>query len=277
MKSGNVTLSVVIKGPNGQHVAREFVSPRELQTFVEGREGSSFVLRVRNDNPFRICAILSVDGLSVIGGDRATDKSSGYVIEAHSTFEVPGWKVDSATAAGFFFTGSKETGDQSYVVQMGHGDDNKGTIGLIAYREDAPRRTMGMALAARHGSPFRGAAGSRGLGVEAVKSARMQASPVMLSASSAGSASMFESTSMEPDGDDLPEKTLGTGFGKAVDFETSNVRFRRGALVAQMEIWYENRRGLKRFGIDVDRPAPKRRQAFETSDGGCAPPPGWSR
>lgn len=272
MKIGNVTLSVIIKGSNGQHRAREFVSPRDQQTFVEGRDGTSFALRVANDNPFRIVAILSVDGLSVIGGERATGKSAGFVLEANSSLDVPGWKVDSASAAQFFFAGSRDGSDQSYVVQMGHGDENKGTIGLIAYKEDVPRRPIGIALAARHGSPLRGAMGGRGLNGEATKSARMQASPTTLSASASTTASMFEATSFE---DDLPERTLGTGFGKAVGFETSNVSFRRGALVAQMEIWYEDRRGLKRFGIDVDR-APRRRQAFGSPDSGCTPPPGWN-
>jgi len=273
MKTGNVTLSVVIKGTNGQHVAREFVSPRERQTFVEGREGSSFALRIRNDNPFRILAILSVDGLSTIGGERATPKSPGYVVEAHGTFDVPGWKVDSGTAAEFFFAASKDVGDESYAVQMGHGDQNKGTIGLIAYREDVPRRQTAMALAARTGTPFRSmpmTVGSRG--GQAMKSASPQSASAMLSASSASSA--HEPTSSQ---EDLPEKTLGTGFGKAVGFETTNVAFRRGGLVAQMEIWYENRRGLKRFGIDVDRPVPARRQAFDIGGDGCPPPPGWNR
>lgn len=271
MKTGNVTLSVVIKGSKGQHVAREFVSPRELQTFVEGRAGSSFALRIRNDNPFRIVAILSVDGLSTIGGERATPKSPGYVVEAHGTFDVPGWKVDSGTAAEFFFAASKDVGDESYAVQMGHGDENKGTIGLIAYREDVPRRPVAMALAARTGSPFRGAARGGTFGMEAMKSAAPSAEAVMLSSRSASS---HEPTSFQ---EELPEKTLGTGFGKAVEFETSNVQFRRGGLVAQMEIWYEDRRGLKRFGIDVDRPAPKTRQAFQVDEPGCTPPPGWNR
>lgn len=273
MKTGNVTLSVVIKGANGQHVAREFVSPRERQTFVEGREGSSFALRIRNDNPFRIVAIVSVDGLSTIGGERATPKSPGYVVEAHGTFDVPGWKVDSATAAEFFFAASKDVGDESYAVQMGHGDQNKGTIGLIAYREDVPRRQTAMALAARTGSPFRGMPRGGSFGMESMKSAAPRADAVMLSSTSAAS-SPHEPTSFK---EELPEKTLGTGFGKAVGFETTNVAFRRGALVAQMEIWYENRRGLKRFGIDVDRPAPARRQAFDVGGDGCPTPPGWSR
>lgn len=267
MRTGNVTLSVVIKGTRGDHVAREFVSPRERQTFVEGRDGSGFTLRIRNDNPFRIVALLSVDGLSTIGGERATPKSPGYVVEAHGTLEVPGWKVDSGTAAEFFFTASKETGDESYVSRMGHGDQNKGTIGLIAYQE-VPRRHAATALAARTGFPFRSIPMKGARSLEASGSESLRTDAVMLSASSP-----HEPTSLE---DGLAEKTLGTGFGRAVGFETSGVAFLRGALVAQMEIWYENRRGLKRFGIDVDRPENARRQAFDTG-GGCPTPPGWSR
>lgn len=273
MKTGNVTLSVVIKGANGQHVAREFVAPRDLQTFVEGREGSSFTLRIRNDNPFRILAMLSVDGLSVIGGERATLKSRGFVVAANTTFDVPGWKLDAHSAAEFFFAGMKEGRDESYLVQMGHDDENKGIIGLIAFGEERPRvrPPAGIALAARFGSPLRSAVGARTLSMEATKSA---AGPAMLAASSASVAD-HEPTSVLDDG---PEQTLGTGFGKAVRFETSNVSFRRGDLVAQMEIRYDDRRGLKKHGIDVDRSV-RRPQAFDLggSGDGCAPPPGWTR
>jgi hypothetical protein len=257
MKNGNVTLEIVIKGPKGDLVAKEFLSPKERDTFIEGREGSNFVLRIRNGNPFRITAVVSVDGLSVIDGEKAGRDSRGYVVAAHGTVEIPGWTVDSDTVAKFLFAGMKDGQDASYVAQIGGDVDNKGGIGLIAFKEKR-RESL-----ERH---MKGAT----FGASVLRGRSLSSDPVMLSASS----SSHEPTSFN---DEAEAQSLGTGFGKAQEFGTHNVRFERGEVVAEMDVFYDDARGLKRRGIDVDKPVAKRPSTFPADVRGCTPPPGWDR
>ncbi len=62
MVRNNVELRLLIKG----RPAQEFF--HNGNTFLEGREGSNFEVEVINRNPFRIEAVISVDGLSVVDG-----------------------------------------------------------------------------------------------------------------------------------------------------------------------------------------------------------------
>lgn len=288
MQNNNVTMTVIINGQSGNFDAREYTSPQDRQTYVEGREGSNFSLRLHNGNPFRVLAIPSVDGLSVLDGEEAGEHSSGYILEARQTLDIPGWMVDSSTAAKFFFAGMKAGGDQSYVAQVGKDTSNKGVIGLMVFREKnqytyAPMRASG----ATRGATTRGfekkgmAPPSAGFGGPiwsdnsslfggfgaTFNSVTGDASMNSVVACAAAPSSMTQS--ME---DETP---LGTGFGEATDFSTVKADFQRGDLLAMLVIYYADARGLKRKGIDVSAQATKTPQPFPAMKTGCKTPDGW--
>ena len=135
MRMNDITMSIVIITPNGEHTAREYNSPHNRQTYVEGREGSNFILRLTNNTPSRVLAVPSVDGLSVLDGKAAGKDSGGYIIEGRQTLDIPGWKLDGDTAAQFFFAGKKNGQDDSYAAQSAQDTANKGVIGLRVYSE----------------------------------------------------------------------------------------------------------------------------------------------
>jgi hypothetical protein len=94
--------------------------------------GSEYQIRVQNDGPRRIVAIVSVDGLSVLNGRPASEHQSGYLVDAHSHILIKGWRRDMDTVAAFSF----EEREKSYAARVGR-PENIGVIGLIAVEEQA--------------------------------------------------------------------------------------------------------------------------------------------
>lgn len=124
-KMKNVELQLLVNGkpvPTYGHDGR---------TFVEGREGTNFSLRVKNNTASRIEALVSVDGRSVVDGESAGPASRGYIIPAYGSYEIPGWRVDTENCAKFIF---KKSGE-SYAVKTGSAASDCGVIGLLAWAE----------------------------------------------------------------------------------------------------------------------------------------------
>lgn len=304
MRQNNVELLIWIKGCKN---AFEYKSPKDFNTYVEGRDGSEFEIEVRNHNPFRIEAIVSVDGLSVTTGEEAGEKSYGYVVDAHGSVRIPGWKRGNQTAAAFTFTGRK---GGSYVEQTTGEPTNKGVIGLMAYKEKVEHRPLAF-RGGLHGGNFenvrlggpstgdyidhshyswssfgggyrgdqsKGGSDDRARGIapttfNAMSNASLTASNTSLSGSLSDTNKAFFST--EP-----VEQTLGTGYGSETDFHTTKVEFKRAGMLVVMALYYDDRRGLEKRGIEMTRTS---RTRYETTpnpfpqmqDDGCPAPPNW--
>ena len=122
--SSDVTLDILIKN----HPIQQF--DHKDKVYVEGREGSDYSIRVKNKNSGDILAIISVDGLSIVDGKPASEKSRGWIVKANSEINIPGWLVDSKAAAKFQFSGKKN----SYAEKSEDGDiKNVGVIGCLIF------------------------------------------------------------------------------------------------------------------------------------------------
>lgn len=296
MQYNNVELAVQIKGkPITEY-------PHNGQVFVEGRDGSNFEVVVKNHNAFTVEAVISVDGLSVLDGKDAGPASSGYVLKAGETIAIPGWKLDGAQVAAFQFAGKAN----SYAQQSTGTARNTGVIGLLVYRE----RTMspifrspmtfcaaGPNLGVYNAVPNAVPKGiMRGMGPTETYSATsdslssLTASQAMASHDNVFIGSMVAGAmpqnatatvaAMPMAAPPVVEQQLGTGFGEATDFATTEVQFLRGDMVAMIVLYYDNARALKARGIDLSRRAQTQRtqtpNAFPGMSG-CVPPPGWTR
>lgn len=105
-------------------------------TYIEGRVGSYYTLKLINRSFERVLMVPSVDGLSVLNGK--ADWEDGYVVDAYSEIEIPGWRRDASVAAGFQFSDAKT----SYTNRMGNGTSNVGVIGLMVFREQKHTTTL---------------------------------------------------------------------------------------------------------------------------------------
>lgn len=113
---------------NGQPVP-VYTAPNG-RCYVEGRTPSEYTIRVHNDSSQRVLFVPSVDGLSVIDGQRASAQSGGYVVGPYRYVDIPGWRTSLETAAKFTFASV----DKSYAKEMDKPQD-VGVIGVLVFRE----------------------------------------------------------------------------------------------------------------------------------------------
>lgn len=99
------------------------------------RLGEEYAVRVTNDGPRRVVAVVSVDGLSVINGQPASEHQSGYVVAAGGSVTIKGWRRDLDRVAAFRFVDRAD----AYASRVGR-PENVGVIGLVAVEEYAPPR-----------------------------------------------------------------------------------------------------------------------------------------
>jgi hypothetical protein len=92
--------------------------------------GTPYQIRVSNHGPKRITAIASVDGVSVINLEPASEKRAGYLVSPHNSILIKGWRQNEANVTAFVFTSRAE----SFANKIGH-PENVGVIGVVAFEE----------------------------------------------------------------------------------------------------------------------------------------------
>jgi hypothetical protein len=97
------------------------------------RMGAEYAIRVNNRSARRITAVVSVDGLSVITKEPASDLQPGYVVDPYAETVIKGWRHDLDTVAAFTF----EERENGFAYRLGQ-RDNIGVIGLVAIEEYEP-------------------------------------------------------------------------------------------------------------------------------------------
>ncbi len=124
MQKANYEVNILVNGSP----LKEYIHDRKI--YVEGRKGSSFSVRIRNNSCSKILAIPTIDGLSVINGEKASYESPGYVLQPFSAFVVEGWRKSDKDVAEFYFSDIRE----SYSQKRGKGS-NQGVIGVAIFKE----------------------------------------------------------------------------------------------------------------------------------------------
>jgi len=214
-------------------------------TYVEGRPGSNYLLRISNNSYEEILAIPAIDGLSVFDGKEAGLNSSGYVIRAHESVDVPGWTLNNAEVAKFEFGDIKA----SYSVQSNKGTSNLGVIGLMVFRPKPIVAAMSYQKSIMRGQIFGSSAG--------------------------GSRDWLEASCDAS----LSTQEMGTGFGDVQKFNTTKTTFDKrdphnpDAIIA---LYYDSARGLEKRGIRIGvRHTPSPFPTYNNTSVGCTPPPSW--
>jgi hypothetical protein len=252
------------------------------RTFVEGRNGSEYKIRIKNNDSARICFVVSVDGLSIIDGKECASTSPGYLLNPLQTLDIACYKVDDKTGAKFVF-GSKE---KSYSAEIGKGTDNVGVIGGMVYRDQfkpilvqkMPRTFDGTAVQ-HNWNTFQSSVGPGWWGGSATAIGGAAPTSTTGWSTNLGAQALYTNTSV---GDAVTqgmpaEEQLGTMFGDAMQWQTQTVAFdREFSPRATFEIFYDSRKNLERRGIKFEHKLPPLPNAFPGNPG-CAPPSGWKR
>lgn len=147
MNKQNYALEVLING----RPAKEYY--KDGRAFIEGREGTQYTLKLRNNSHKRILSVFSVDGIEVIEGKVATEFKGGYIVNPYSSIEVKGYRIDEASVASFIFAKThksysnavggasvvqEETLTTPEVVEYKKTTRNNGVIGVRIFEEGIP-------------------------------------------------------------------------------------------------------------------------------------------
>jgi hypothetical protein len=98
--------------------------------WVAGRPGARYAIEIRNHLAERVLAVTSVDGVNVLSGADAAWDQAGYVFGGGESYQITGWRKNTAEIAAFTFTASPN----SYAERTGR-PANVGVIGIALFRE----------------------------------------------------------------------------------------------------------------------------------------------
>lgn len=227
MYKGNYEVEVLINGRS----AKEYY--HEGKIYIEGREGTSYKIKVRNNGCNRVKAVISVDGLNVISGEEATLLGRGYIINGYNSLTVDGWRKSNSNVHEFYFS---DIG-KSYSVRSGKGDKNIGVIGVSIVEEERANPWFVTYTAAGRGFDYTKYPITCDAGY----------SNNYLSVGSTDCSS-YESSKVNC------SNTIGTGWGKELRSDVVDVDFNsKGYPAETFEIFYDTIKGLRKRGISLDR------------------------
>ena len=202
--------------------------------WVVGKPGNEYQITIRNRVPDPVMAVMSVDGVNIVSGETARPDQTGYVLAAHRSFDIAGWRKNTAQTAAFYFTQLPD----SYAARTGRPDD-VGVIGVALFRRKPadPPATIAPPSASSYESrpqPFNGP---------------MSRSEAQSHADSAAAGS----TARAPLSRQAEEK-IGTGHGRIEESRVSYTNFERATQspVEVVAIYYDSYRNLVARGVIRD-------------------------
>jgi len=244
-------------------------------TWVEGRSGSDYVLRLRNRTGKRVEAVVTVDGINVVNAEEGSAAGTGYVLGPYQTTDIKGFLRDAAHAAAFTFG----AGGDAYRAKLGRDAAHVGVIGAAVFEEKPPRvnitlpPAVGIHVCSWQPHPYYPPVYiGPGFGLRGTTGTQNPAAGEIQC--SVGSAQVMDF------GGSVKTQNLGTSYGREVDFSTVTTTFERATEhpAETFTIRYDDAEGLRQRGVPVGavRPTPAAPSAFPADQiAGCPAPEGW--
>ena len=287
----NVSMHVQVNG----RACKEYT--HKGMSFIEARHGTNYTVKIKNDNPYRVMAVLSVDGLDVVTGKPAEETNTGYIIDAYNSLDIKGYRISDDNSASFIFTSK----GKSYVQQAKSNAINAGVIGLRTFKEKLPYYCTGwltvtptyttIPLTYTIGSNSFGnittAGGTAATTVSGTTTAAYNCSnyysstTTPLSNDSKASSGILRSMNVSSDtSKPLSHKQFdtGTGWGSKLEDKVTRVSFEKGDMLVEMSVYYASKEALIEMGVDLQNTPkiakdPVMPKAFGNY---CTPPKGWN-
>lgn len=228
--------------------------------FVAGRPGARYSLRVTNNTPGRVLAVMSVDGVNILTGQTAGYQQRGYVFGPYETYDVSGWRKSDSQVAAFTFAPLS----RSYAARTGRPND-VGVIGVAVFEE---RVYAPPPLAVSPAVPERGRSYAEESDAEGLAQGAPAAAPP-------------PSVSAAPSAQARRSERLGTGHGRREWSQVTTVPFERATSYPRFirQIEYDSYDNLVARGV-IPRyrpwPRPPHPRPFP-QDNGYVPDPPYGR
>jgi hypothetical protein len=250
----------VVDRDTGQMLA---LYQHEGRSYVAGRPGARYAIRLANQTGRRVLVVVSVDGVNVVSGETAHWNQTGYVLDAYASYDVAGWRKSDSTAAAFEFAALRD----SYAARTGR-PGNVGVIGMAVFFErPAPRpaKVHSLPMAPEMETHDSAAGSARGpdsadaseAGAPGRIDRRREAAaapaapaPVPAPANAHTHARASQATQPAPMAK-LSAERLGTGHGRRETSEVRRTAFERMAHTPQMqiEVLYDSFHNLVAAGV----------------------------
>ena len=118
-----------------------------------GEEGRRYSIVLKNRSNLRLEAVLSVDGLDVLDGRKASVTKPGYILAPKGQLVVDGFRQNTEAVAAFRFGPVRE----SYANEKYHETRNVGVIGAAIFNERGTNPWSGSEVQRRlNANPFPG-------------------------------------------------------------------------------------------------------------------------
>lgn len=246
------------------------------QLYVEGQQDQAYAIRLTNNSPARVEAVVTVDGRDVVSGQLGNyKKQRGYIIEPFGSIRVDGFRQSLSHVAEFRFSDVAA----SYGARMGT-PQHAGVIGVAVFYEKESRNKKTGPIAVGPGpapepEPFpaeRSRRDKRGADV-ATSSPAQEESPSAPPADADFGAVEAEAP-MADGADDAaptsaarasegggfapppePVNQLGTEYGDSVASSVHEVEFKRRKKRKPDELFairYDSAAGLRARGVPLD-------------------------
>ena len=246
MNTNKYELSVLV---NGKNISKH---SHQGKFYIEGRNGTEYTLKVRNNTGRRVLAIVSVDGVNVVDGTPADNQTTGYLVNAYSSIDVKGYRESDTKVGAFKFV----TKDHAYAKETTGSDKNSGVIGCMIVEEkpqpidwsDWMRPDM-----ERSGGPYKCA---DSYSVCTNHSRKLGSSGDMVTYSADLSVTNIANDtvacySAQAAPTKAPNFDLGSTWGQTIYDKVVNVEFERGALLETLVLYYASKSTLEAAGIQL--------------------------
>jgi hypothetical protein len=253
------------------------------ETYIMGRTGERYVIRVHNRTGRRIEAVVSVDGRDVVDGKNGDFRNQrGYLVPAWGSVDVDGWRLSQSQAAAFRFSSVAD----SYAARMGNARE-VGVIGIAVFAERVyypPPRPVSPPCCIDYDREdlSYGDVGKR---------SRQESAPAPAASDYLAEGHANKAKGARASSGYAPSRRpgLGTEFGEAVNSSIQEVEFVRANAATPsviLGVRYNDRDGLVAMGVNVDGvyPWPSDSELRRTADPFPAsprryatPPAGWRR
>lgn len=251
INNNGIDVSVTI---NGRPVK---VYSHEGKLFIESREGTEYAIEIKNNNWYRVEAVVAIDGLSILSGKTASKTDVGYVIRAKDKILLKGFRKNLEEVGAFKFT-KKES---SYAATKGQ-SSNVGVIAIAVYGEKCnPSYPTYVTL----GDTWTDTTGSFPMNW---KSTNVSLNNIPVGSTDnttsyhCSTGDLLRSCSAEAKGQSLSSNVAsystekigfahGTTWGEKLQDKVVNTEFTRDKQVFNVEIFYNSKENLEAMGIKL--------------------------
>jgi hypothetical protein len=251
------------------------------KTFIEAKQGSEYVIEIKNNYYKRILAVAAVDGLNVLTGKTASEADSGYIIDSYHAEKIKGFRFSDDEWAMFKF-GYKFNG-KTYAQSKNDGSEmNCGVIGVRLFYEQepiviyntpivtwnipsptpipqSPWPMWGTTICGGISNPsnggtsytanvnFMASAANSSNSSDGLCGSTMQNS--CLRSSGAKSRSSNKMKAMNLSSPEPKSFDMGTEWGRKEQSKVHTVNFEKGCLAHSLDIYYASRESLIEMGV----------------------------